>query len=131
MFELKHPIGSLLLVSIALFIGSCEKESLTDTVVSNDGMQARMAYTEKGFAEIEVTPVTKTNCYFSKWDKKIMTPISGRFEYYDTNGQWVASIDFGEGECDEWATKTWDTDVFPNYPSGEDKFSVFDYKKKK
>ena len=41
----------------------------------------------------------------------------------------VASIDFGDSTCDEWAIKTWDVDVFPEYPDGSIEFSVFDYKK--
>ena len=51
-----------------------------------------------------------------------------RINKYDDN--WVASIDFGNGTCDEWATKTWNVDVFPDYPSGTNDFSVFDYKNK-
>ena len=60
-----------------------------------------------------------------------MTPVSGLFEYYDIDGNWVASIDFGDGTCDQWATKTWDVNVFPDYPSGTNDFSVFNYKNKK
>ena len=41
------------------------------------------------------------------------------------------SIDFGDGTCDEWATKTWDVALFPEYPSGSKDFSVFSYGKKK
>ena len=66
-----------------------------------------------------------------KWDKEIETPVSGLFEYYDGDGNWVASIDFGDGTCDEWATKTWDVNLFPDYPSGSENFSVFDYYKDK
>ena len=49
----------------------------------------------------------------------------------DGDGNWVASIDFGDGTCDEWATKTWDVNLFPDYPSGSENFSVFDYYKDK
>ena len=42
-----------------------------------------------------------------------MTPVSGLFEYYDENNNWVASLDYGDGTCDHIATKTWDIDVFP------------------
>ena len=31
--------------------------------------------------------------------------VSGIIEFYK-DGAWVATIDFGDGECDEWATKT-------------------------
>ena len=80
---------------------------------------------------IEVNPIIKIDCYFSDWDKDVMTPVSGLFKYYDADSNWVASIDFGDGTCDEWATKTWDVDIFPDYPSGTNDFSVFDYKDKK
>ena len=117
----------ILLFSCSLVFTSCEKET---EIISNDGYQARLAYTEKGYEEIEVNPIVKTSCYFADWDKTIMTPVSGLFEYYDADGNWVASIDFGDGSCDEWATKTWDVSLFPEYPSGSEDFSVFSYYKK-
>jgi|GEM_PF-5326206 len=112
--------------------GVClEDHSCCTGITSNDGLQARLAYTEKGYAEVETTPIMKINCYFCDWDKEVQTPVSGLFEYYDTDGNWVASINFGDGTCDEWVTKTWDVNVFPEYPSGEKDFSVFDYNSKK
>jgi hypothetical protein len=118
------------LFGLILIVTSCEKEDNSE-FTSNDGQQARKAYTEKGYTEIEVNPIVKTSCYFDQWDKTIMTPVSGLFEYYDDNGNWVASIDFGDGTCDEWATKTWDVNLFHDYPGGTDDFSIFDYKDKK
>jgi hypothetical protein len=119
------------------FFVSCEKDNDYDNdydnvpIVSNDGVQARLAYTEKGYTEVEVSPIIKITCYFANWDKDVTTPVSGLFEYYDNEDNWVASIDFGDGTCDEWATKTWDVDIFPDYPSGTNRFSVFNYKDKK
>jgi len=111
-----------------LFIfSSCEKEEVAFNIVSNDAQYMRKAYTEKGYTEVEVSPIVKTLCYFAQWDKTIMTPVSGLFEYYDSDNYWVASIDFGDGTCDEWATKTWDVNMFPDFPSGSEDFSVFDY----
>ena len=129
MFKLNRWVVSFLLIGSVFFFVSCEKD-VVETITSNDGVQARLAYTEKGYTEIEVNPIVKINCYFSDWDKDVMTPVSGLFDYYDTDDNWVASIDFGDGTCDEWATKTWDVDVFPDYPSGTNDFSVFDYKDK-
>tara|TARA_B110000196_G_C20857509_1_gene525784 strand:+ start:345 stop:737 length:393 start_codon:yes stop_codon:yes gene_type:complete len=130
MFKLNRWFVSFLIISSVFFFVSCEKD-VTETITSNDGVQARLAYTEKGYSEIEVNPIVKINCYFQDWGKDVMTPVSGLFEYYDSDGNWVASIDFGDGTCDEWATKTWNVDVFPDYPSGANDFSVFDYKEKK
>ena len=52
-------------------------------------------------------------------------------EYRDVNGNWVASIDFGSGDCDQWATKTWDVRTFPDYPDGENNFQFFHFIKKR
>ena len=131
MFKFNRWFVSFLLIAFVFLFVSCEKGALNETITSNDGVQARLAYTDKGYTEIEVNPIVKINCYFSDWDKDVMTPVSGLFEYYDADGNWVASIDFGDGTCDEWATKTWDVDIFPDYPSGTNDFSVFDYKDKK
>ena len=129
MFKFNRWFVSFLLIAFVFLFVSCEKGALNETITSNDGVQARLAYTDKGYTEIEVNPIVKINCYFSDWDKDVMTPVSGLFEYYDVDDNWVASIDFGDGTCDEWATKTWNVDFFPDYPSGTDIFSVFDYNK--
>jgi hypothetical protein len=35
--------------------------------------------------------------------------VSGIIEFYSLkDDSWLATIDFGDGTCDEWATKTWD-----------------------
>ena len=132
-----NTIKELSIYPIAICFGllfifsSCEKEEVAFNIVSNDAQYMRKAYTEKGYTEVEVSPIVKTSCYFAQWDKTIMTPVSGLFEYYDSDNYWVASIDFGDGTCDEWATKTWDVNMFPDFPSGSEDFSVFDYLGKK
>ena len=124
----KTTIQSLIfLFGLVFILTSCEKEEVAFSIVSNDAQHMRKAYTEKGYTEVEVSPIVKTSCYFAQWDKTIMTPVSGLFEYYDSDNYWVASIDFGDGTCDEWATKTWDVNMFPDFPSGSEDFSVFDY----
>ena len=124
-----YPIA--ICFGLLFFISSCEKEEVAFSIVSNDAQHMRKAYTEKGYTEVEVSPIVKTSCYFTQWGKTIITPVSGLFEYYDSNNNWVASIDFGDGTCDEWATKTWDVNMFPDYPSGGEDFFVFDINGKK
>ncbi len=35
--------------------------------------------------------------------------VSGVIKYYECEGgDWVATVDYGNGECDEWASKVWD-----------------------
>jgi hypothetical protein len=120
-----------LLISLTLVFTSCDKddhdsETCTMGCCPNEGMQMRMAIQEDGYTEFEVIPIEKIDCYFQEWDKTIITPVSGLFEYYDQNDSWVASIDFGNGECDQWATKTWDVNIFPDYPEGSLEFSLFE-----
>ena len=121
----------IFLFGLVFILTSCEKEEVAFSIVSNDAQHMRKAYTEKGYTEVEVSPIVKTSCYFTQWGKTIITPVSGLFEYYDSNNNWVASIDFGDGTCDEWATKSWDVNMFPDYPSGSEDFSVFDIKGEK
>ena len=131
MSKLSNVLALLFFIGSLFFLFSCEKEANVDTITSNDAVQARLAYTEKGYTEKQVNSIVKKDCYFPVWNKNIMTPVSGLFEYYDAEENWVASIDFGDGTCDEWAIKTWDVVVFSDYPSGSNKFSVFNYKGKK
>lgn len=130
MKKINSLITPFFLLGIILIFSSCEKD-VAENIVSDDAIQQRSAYIEKGYTEIEVAPIIKESCFFEEWDKNILTPVSGLFEYYDSDDNLVASIDFGDGTCDEWATKTWDVDVFPEHPDGSIEFSVFDYKKKK
>ena len=124
----------LLCMSGLFIITSCEKEEEEShdhsDCCSDNGTAARMAMIEDGYTEVEVSSIVKEDCYFTDWDKTISTPVSGLFEYYDSNGNWVASIDFGDGSCDQWATKTWDVNMFPDYPEGSEEFSVFKSGKK-
>tara|TARA_B100001750_G_C15363204_1_gene523317 strand:- start:401 stop:784 length:384 start_codon:yes stop_codon:yes gene_type:complete len=117
-----------LLVGLTLVLISCDKEDPHQDCDcnSNDGMQMRMAMQADGYTEVEINPMEKVECYFEEWDKIIMTPVSGLFEYYNQNNTWVASIDFGDGSCDQWGTKTWDIDIFPDYPEGSMEFSLFE-----
>ena len=124
-----YYIMSILLLNLFAMV-SCDKKDLTLNVVSNDGMQARSEYTNKGYTEVEVNPISKLDCYFQDWDKNIVIPVSGLYEYYDSNENWVASIDFGEGECDEWATKTWNINIFTDFPDGKEVFSLLEKKSK-
>ena len=118
-------------VGLILIFNACEKaeESAKDDIMAccfeSNEIQMRMALKEDGYIELEVEPIVKIDCYFEDWNKTIMTPVSGLFEYYDQDNNWVASLHFGEGNCDQWVTKTWDINVFPDYPEGSEEFSLF------
>lgn len=116
---------------LVLVIISCEKQEFTSTdIISNDAMELRSELQKEGYEESIVDSIIKQDCYFKEWDKTIQTPVSGLIEFYDRDNNWVASIDFGDGVCDQWATKTWNVSIFTDYPEGKEKFSVFKFEKK-
>ncbi len=122
----------LSILCVGLLFTACEKTDIQDVeVVSNDALELRSELQEDGYVETISDSIVKEECYFEEWDKTVLTPVSGLIEFHDENDNWVASIDFGDGECDEWATKTWDTSVFTEDTSGTSTFSVFEFKSKK
>ena len=121
-----------ILLCVGFLFTACEKTDIQDVeVVSNDALELRSELQEDGYVETISDSIVKEECYFEEWDKTVLTPVSGLIEFHDENDNWVASIDFGDGECDEWATKTWDTSVFTEDTSGTSTFSVFEFKSKK
>ncbi len=118
----------LSILCVGLLFAACEKTDIQDIeIISNDALELRSELQEDGYIETTVDSITKEECYFEEWDKTVLTPVSGLIEFHDENDNWIASIDFGDGECDEWATKTWDTSVFTEDTSGTSTFSVFDF----
>ena len=121
----------LTLTLIILHTVACEKsEDIGTNIISNDAIDLRSELQDEGYIETIVDSINKQECYFEDWKKTVLTPVSGLIEFHDADSNWVATIDFGYGECDQWATKTWDVTVFPDSPEGEEKFSVFSFNKK-
>lgn len=122
----------LSILCVGLLFTACEKTDIIDVeIVSNDAFELRSELQEDGYIETISDSIIKEECYFEEWDKTVLTPVSGLIDFHDENDNWIASIDFGDGECDEWATKTWDINVFTEDTSGTSTFSVFEFKSKK
>ena len=121
---------SVFFLSLFVLFTSCEKDDSktneNSEICCENGDGMRIAMQEDGFFEVEVNPIEKTDCYFEEWNKTIMTPVSGLFEYYDENNIWVASLDYGDGTCDNLATKNWDINVFPENSEGSLEFPIFE-----
>ena len=121
----------LILTSVILLTFACEKsEDIGTEIISNDALELRSELQDEGYIETIVDSINKQECYFEEWKKTVLTPVSGLIEFYDTDSNWVATIDFGSGDCDQWASKIWDITVFPESPEGEEQFSVFSFYKK-
>ena len=126
-----NKILYLTLTTFILFTVACEKSKVIGTeITSNDAIELRSELQDEGYIETIVDAINKQECYFDEWKKTVLTPVSGLIEFYDTDSNWVATIDFGSGDCDQWASKTWDINVFPESPEGEEQFSVFSFYKK-
>ena len=122
----------LSILCVGLLFTACEKNDIIGVeTVSNDAFELRSELQEDGYIETISDSIVKEECYFAEWDKTVLTPVSGLIDFHDENDNWIASIDFGDGECDEWATKTWDINVFTEDTSGTSTFSVFEFKSKK
>ncbi|MDB2362628.1 hypothetical protein N9V65_04180 [Flavobacteriales bacterium] len=122
----------LSILCVGLLFTACEKTDIIGVeIVSNDAFELRSELQEDGYIETISDSIVKEECYFEEWDKTVLTPVSGLIDFHDENDNWIASIDFGDGECDEWATKTWDINVFTEDTSGTSTFSVFEFKSKK
>ena len=122
----------LSILCVGLLFTACEKTDIIGVeIVSNDAFELRSELQEDGYIETISDSIVKEECYFEEWDKTVLTPVSGLIDFHDENDNWIASIDFGDGECDEWATKTWDISVFTEDASGTSTFSVFEFKSKK
>lgn len=98
---------------------SIDGEQIAEVDFGNGESDSRVLIKE-GDTETEYD-CNKKNCYYkgkkSKYKKIIVEPIvktedcqyivSGIIKYYlYSTGEWVATIDFGEGSCDDIATKT-------------------------
>lgn len=69
---------------------------------------------ESNFKKVIINPLVKTeDCEYI---------VQGTIKYYSKDGEWIATVDYGEGQCDEWATKKW--------KAGSKTFSL-DWNKKK
>ena len=127
MFKLLTPF-----FIIAVLFVSCEKSTVESIMIVSDvTIEMRNELTEKGYNEVITNTIVKELCYFEEWGKEVETPVSGLIEYHDSQLNWIASIDYGSGDCDQWATKSWNTRVFPEHPEGEERFSVFKFITKK
>jgi hypothetical protein len=74
------------------------------------------------YKKVIVKPLVKTD------DCKYI--VEGVIKYFDAkDGEYVATVDFGDGTCDEWAMKSWPDS--PKYKAGKKKFSLDYWKYKK
>ena len=92
--------GDELIVTIDFGDGVCDNIA-TKTVgdETTEFLLKRKKYNNSKYTKVIVEPLIRTDdCDYI---------VSGIVDFY-SGDLWVATIDFGDGSCDEWATKIWD-----------------------
>ena len=115
----RHIITSLFFATTAILLFSCETEA------------PHTGKMELDITEREAHPIEYKECSFKDLGEAVRTPVSGLIESFDKDGNWLSSIDYGDGNCDKWALKTWNIEVYPQDPEGSVVFSVLDHSKRK
>lgn len=73
-----------------------KRNGKSDTHIDN----VRRVKTSSDYSKVVIEPIVKSeDCNYI---------VSGVVKYYDENNNWVATVNYGDGTCDEWATKEWD-----------------------
>jgi len=97
-------------------------------VLTKDGLSSKFNLKKKKenskYRKVIVKPLVKTNdCNYI---------VEGTIKYYEiATGAWSATVDYGDGACDDLATKTWPsgTEGDKIWAAGSDTFSLDDWKK--
>lgn len=77
--------------------GTCD--NIATKTVDGETTEFKLEYKGDKYKKVVVEPIVKLdNCDYI---------VAGIVKFYEGEN-WVATIDFGDGTCDEWATKIWD-----------------------
>jgi hypothetical protein len=72
-------------------------------IITKEGKSNKLNLNSKNkdtnFKKVIINPLVKTeDCEHI---------VQGTIKYYSQAGEWLATVDYGNGECDEWAIKKW------------------------
>lgn len=121
--SIEYRSGSEILAVVNFNPNSNIKATLIKNGVSSE-FDLKKKKTFSKYKKVIVKPLVKTN------DCKYI--VEGIIKYYDSKtGSYLATIDYGSGTCDEWATKTWaaGSEGGKSWPAGSDTFSLDKSKK--
>jgi hypothetical protein len=99
-----------------------------EATLTKDGASSKVELKKKKegskYKKVIVKPLVKSD------DCKYI--VEGVIKYYEiSTGAWAATIDYGNGSCDDLATKTWPAGNYggKSWPAGSKTFSLDDWKK--
>lgn len=93
--------------------GECDAVATKTVNGKTTSFSLKQMVKDDGFYKVIAEPLMKTDgCDYI---------VSGTVEFYSQkDDSWLVTIDFGNGNCDQWATKTWE--------GGSKEFSLKDWK---
>ena len=119
---IEYKSGNEVLAVVNFETSSNEQASLTQNGISTE-IDLKKKKQGSKYKKVIVKPLVKTDdCNYI---------VAGTIKYYDyETGAYLATIDYGNGTCDEWATKTWaaGSEGDKSWPAGSDTFSLDEWK---
>jgi hypothetical protein len=119
-----YKSGSEVLAVVNFETNAHEKATLTQNGISTT-FDLKKKNKGSKYKKVIIKPLVKTDdCNYI---------VAGTIKYYEiTSGVWAATIDYGNGTCDEWATKSWPAGSAKdkNWDAGTETFSLDDWKAK-
>lgn len=121
---IEYKINNQLVATVDFGDGTANEKA----ILTKDGVSSEFELKKKKegskYKKVIVKPLVKTDdCNYI---------VEGTIKYYEiATGAWAATIDYGNGTCDEWATKTWPAGSYgdKSWNAGSKTFSLDDWKK--
>jgi hypothetical protein len=119
---IEYKSGNEVLAVVNFETNSNEQANLTQNGISTE-FDLKKKKDGSKYKKVIVTPLVKTDdCDYI---------VGGIIKYYDyKTGAYLATIDYGNGICDEWAVKTWPagSSEEKTWPAGSKTFSLDEWK---
>ena len=119
---IEYKSGNEVLAVVNFETNSSEQASLTQNGISTEIDHKKKKNGSK-YKKVIVKPLVKTaDCDYI---------VAGTIKYFESKtGAYLATIDYGNGTCDEWATKTWPAGSSDDktWSAGSETFSLNEWK---
>lgn len=119
---IEYKSGNEVLAVVNFETNSSEQASLTQNGISTE-IDLKKKKNGSKYKKVIVKPLVKTaDCDYI---------VAGTIKYFESKtGAYLATIDYGNGTCDEWATKTWPAGSSDDktWSAGSETFSLNEWK---
>jgi hypothetical protein len=119
---IEYKSGNEILAVVNFETNSNEQANLTQNGISTE-IDLKKKKQGSKYKKVIVKPIVKTDdCNYI---------VAGTIKYFDyETGTYLATIDYGNGTCDEWATKIWPAGNYndKSWAAGSKTFSLDEWK---